>query len=573
MRLNRIARRIAVPDMTATAIAAVLFLLLAVAPQAVAHEVASGMIVNAGIHTMNPDQPRADALAWDAHGRVLAVGEADALRERFPNAPVTDLDGRTVIPGLIDAHGHVMGLGQAMLNADLAGAASIDEVLARLRAHAADLPEGAWLRGRGWDQTRWPGAQFPTAADLDEAFPERPVLLERVDGHAAWANSAAMARVERDLTGDWQPEGGHIHRDDQGRPTGVFIDKAEAVFSGIIPPPSEAEQALALERALQAMTSLGLTSVHEAGTTLADLRRYLHMEATGRLPIRIYALASGVGDALEELCRLGPVATERVTMRGVKLYADGALGSRGAALLKEYSDDPGNRGLLFETDRSLLAMVDKTLGCGLQAAIHAIGDRANRQAIDTIVAAAKRHPDNPGRHRIEHVQIIHRDDIPRLAEAGIIASMQPTHATSDMRWAEDRIGEERLFGAYAWQRIRQSGARLAFGSDFPVEQVDPMLGLYAAVTRQDLDGEPPGGWLSDQRVTMEVAVAGFTREAAYAAFTENDLGSLAAGKYADFVVLDRPLFEIEPARILDTRVLLTVVGGDVVYRAGDDAGE
>jgi len=526
-----------------------------------------GMIVNGDIHTMNPDQPAAEAMAWDRQGRIVAVGASEQLRSQWPGAEATDLAGRTVVPGLIDAHGHVMGLGFAMLNADLAGASSVAEVVRRLRAHAADLPEGAWLRGRGWDQTRWPGAEFPAGADLDEAFPARPVLLERVDGHAVWANSAAMARVERDLSGDWQPEGGYIHRDAQGQPTGVFIDKAEAVFSGIIPPPSEAEQALALRRALDAMTSLGLTGVHEAGTTLVDLRRYLHMEAAGQLPIRIYALASGVGEALEELCRLGPVSTDRVTMRGVKLYADGALGSRGAALLEEYSDDSGNRGLLFESDRSLLAMVDKTLGCGLQAAIHAIGDRANRQAIDTIIAAQNLHPDNPGRHRIEHVQIIHRDDIPRLAGAGIIASMQPTHATSDMRWAEDRIGEERLFGAYAWQRIRQAGARLAFGSDFPVEKVDPMLGLYAAVTRQDLDGEPPGGWLPDQRVTMNVAVAGFTREAAYAAFAEEDLGSLAVGMFADFVVLDQPLFEIEPAKISETEVLMTVVGGEIVYQA------
>jgi len=527
----------------------------------------TGMLVNGRIYTMNPDQPRTEALAWDAQGRIVALGSTELLRSRWPALEATDLEGGTVIPGLIDAHGHIMGLGLAMLNADLSGADSIDEVVTRLTQHAAGLPESAWLRGRGWDQTRWPGKQFPTAADLDDAFPDRPVLLDRVDGHAVWANSAALAEVERDLTGDWQPEGGFIHRDDNGRPTGVFIDRAEEVFSNVIPAPTEQERALALDRAIQHMISLGLTGAHEAGTSLAALRRYLHRDAADALPLRIYALADGDNAALDALCRMGPVSTERVVMRGVKLYADGALGSRGAALLADYSDDPGNRGLLFETDENLQRMVDKAMGCDLQVAIHAIGDRANRQVIDAIIKGQRKFPGNPGRHRIEHVQIIHPDDIARLAEAGIIASMQPTHATSDMRWAEDRLGQQRLFGAYAWQHLRRAGARLAFGSDFPVEKVDPMLGIYAAVTRQDLDGEPPGGWLPDQRVTPEVAVAGFTLDAAYAGFAEAEVGSLAPGKRADFVVLDQNLFEIDSAQIPETKVLSTWLDGEVVYRA------
>ncbi|MBL38121.1 MAG: amidohydrolase [Xanthomonadales bacterium] len=529
----------------------------------------AGMVVNGKIHTMNPDQPVAQAMAWDRDGRIVDVGTSEELASKWPDVVAEDLAGRTVIPGLIDAHGHVMGLGFSMLNADLAGADSVEEVVQRLKQHAAELPEGAWLRGRGWDQTRWPGAQFPSAGDLDAAFPERPVLLERVDGHAAWANSAAIGRVKVDLTGEWQPEGGFIHRDQDGKPVGIFIDRAADVFEDVIPPPTEAEKALALDRALERMTSLGLTGVHDAGTSLDDLRRFLHREAAGKLPIRIHALADGDEEALASLCRMGSVDTPRVTASGVKFYADGALGSRGAALLEAYSDDPGNRGLLFETDEVLQAMVDKAMDCDLQVAIHAIGDRANRQVIDALIQGQSRFESNPGRHRVEHVQIIHPKDIPRLAEAGIIASMQPTHATSDMRWAEDRLGEQRLFGAYAWQRLRQAGARLAFGSDFPVEQVDPMLGLYAAVTRQDLDGEPPGGWLPDQRVTVQVAMEGFTIDAAYAGFAEDDTGSLEAGKLADFVVLDRDLFEIEPADIPKTRVLRTVVGGSVVFEADD----
>jgi hypothetical protein len=546
-----------------------LFLAAACAAATVQADEAAGLLVGAEIRTLNPDRPAAEAMAWDAEGRLLAVGSTDALVQRWPDAPRTEARGRVVVPGLIDAHAHVMGLGFALLNADLAGADSVEEVLARLRRHAENLPDGAWLRGRGWDQTRWDGGEFPTAADLDDAFPDRPVLLDRVDGHAAWANSAAMRRVERDLTGDWQPEGGHVHRDADGRPTGVFIDKAAAVFDAAIPPPGEAEKALALDRALAHMAAHGLTGVHDAGTSLDTLRRLLHREAAGKLTIRVHALADGDAGALEALCRLGPVDTPRVTARGVKFYADGALGSRGAALLEDYHDDPGNRGLLFESDEAMQRVVDKAMGCGLQLAIHAIGDRANRQVIDVLAAGQRRFPDNPGRHRIEHAQIVHPDDIPRIAEAGLIASMQPTHATSDMRWAADRLGDERLFGAYAWQRMRQAGARLAFGSDFPVEKVDPMLGLYAAVTRQDLDGEPPGGWLPDQRVTMQVALEGFTVDAAWAGFAEDDVGSLEVGKYADFVMLDRDPFAVAAERIPDIRVLRTVVGGETVYAAAD----
>jgi len=527
----------------------------------------AGMIVNGHIHTMNPGQPTAQAMAWDESGHIIAIGESEGLAAKWPEVKAKDLAGRTVIPGLIDAHGHVMGLGFSMLNADLVGASGVEDVVQRLQRHVADLPEGAWLRGRGWDQTLWPGAAFPSAAELDAAFPDRPVLLERIDGHAVWANSAAMERVGIDLDGDWQPEGGFIHRDGQDQPVGIFIDRAGDVFEDVIPLPTEAEKALALDRALERMISLGLTGVHDAGTSLEDLRRFLHREAAGVLPIRIHALADGDEEALAALCRMGMVDTPRVTARGVKFYADGALGSRGAALIAEYTDDPGNSGLLFETDEALQAMVDKAMRCGLQVAIHAIGDRANRQVINALIQGQQQFEDNPGRHRVEHVQIIHPKDIPRLSGAGIIASMQPTHATSDMRWAEDRLGEQRLFGAYAWQRLRQAGARLAFGSDFPVEQVDPMLGLYAAVTRQDLEGEPPGGWLPDQRVTIQVALEGFTLNAAYAGFGEDETGSLEKGKLADFVVLDRDIFALDPADIPKTQVLRTVVGGEVVYQA------
>lgn len=526
----------------------------------------AGLVVNARIHTLDAESSVAEALAWSTDGRIVALGDSAELAERFSQLEPVDLDGRTVIPGLIDAHGHIMGLGLARLQADLVEAASVAEVIDRLREHAKRLPPEAWLTGRGWDQTRWPGQQFPTAADLDEAFPERPVYLVRIDGHAAWANTAALEHSERDLAGDWQPQGGHIHRDDEGRPTGILIDTAMRTVSERIPDPSEAELERALDLALEEFARLGLTGVHEAGTSLDALRRYVHRAAAGRLPVRIHALADGDGELLESLCRLGTVHGQRVVARAVKLYADGALGSRGAALLEDYSDDPGNRGLLFESDEDLYDQVDRAMGCGLQVGIHAIGDAANRQVIDALAQGMDSHPENPGRHRVEHLQIVHPDDLPRLAEHGIIASMQPIHATSDMRWAEDRLGADRLGGAYAWQRVLDAGARLALGSDFPVEPVNPMLGIYAAVTRQDLDGHPPDGWLPDQRLSVREAVAGFTRDAAYAGFAEDRVGTLETGKQADFVVLDRDIMEIEADAIPEITVLTTVLDGEPVYR-------
>ncbi|GAB4168228.1 MAG: amidohydrolase [Wenzhouxiangellaceae bacterium] len=533
----------------------------------VAESPPAALIFNAVIHTMDPGKPRAGAMAWDQSGRIIALGASEELRERWPGVSAVDLGGRAVIPGLIDAHGHLMGLGLSMLNADLNGARAIDEVVERLRRHAKGLPDGAWLLGRGWDQTLWPGAKFPTASDLDQAFPDRPVLLERVDGHAVWANSAAMARVQRDLSGEWQPEGGHIHRDADGRPTGIFIDGAAELFEGVVPPPGDAERQRALEMALKHLVSLGLTGMHDMGMALDDLRRVLHWDAAGRLPIRIYALADGDREAFAALCRLGPVQGRRLVMRGVKLYADGALGSRGAALLEDYADDPGNQVLLFHGDDALQRLVDRAMGCGLQVAIHAIGDRANRQAIDAIIEAQRNFPDNPGRHRIEHVQIIHADDMPRLAAAGIIASMQPTHATSDMRWAEQRLGKARLDRAYAWRRLLDAGARLALGSDFPVEPANPLYGLHAAVTRQDRESRPPGGWLPDQRLTLEQALRGFTIDAAYAGFSEHEVGSLEVGKRADFVVLDHDPAAVRPTGLHRLKVLNTVVDGRVVHRA------
>jgi predicted amidohydrolase YtcJ len=528
---------------------------------------ASSILHNVSVHTMDPTQPRADAMAWDQDGRLLAVGSAVELLERYPEAGRIDGNGRSVIPGLIDAHAHLLNLGFALLNADLSGATSKQEVLDRLTAFAVELPPGAWLLGRGWDQNRWPEREFPSAADLDAAFPDRPVWLKRVDGHAGWANSAALREVPESLDGDWHPEGGRILREGD-TPTGVLIDTAMALVDAVVPVPTDATRELALRRALAESVRFGLTGVHDMGVSLDDLALFRRLADAGELPLRVTAYADGDGAALTALCAFGPLQhrSGRLQMRGVKLYADGALGSRGAALLADYHDEPGHRGLLVTSPQALEEAMRKAHACGIQVAAHAIGDGANRNVLDLFACVLGERSRTDHRWRVEHAQVVAVEDIPRFAALGVLASMQPTHATSDMPWAGDRLGEHRLAGAYAWQRFLDAGVRMPFGSDFPVEAVDPMFGLHAAVTRQDEHGNPPGGWLPEQRLSLGQALHGFTIDAAHAGFAEDQLGRLAAGMRADFVMLEANPFEQGGTRLRKLRVASTWVDGKAVYR-------
>lgn len=542
--------------------------LLALATSAVAGDRVTVMTA-ALVRTMDPQRPEAGALAWGGDGRIVATGTAAELLQRHPDAKRIDARDAVVVPGLIDAHAHVLGLGLSLLQADLVGTTSKAQVVERLVAFAKTLPDDAWLIGNGWDQNDWPEQDFPTAADLDRAFPDRPVFLDRVDGHAAWTNTAAMRRAGRELSGDWQPEGGRIVRAG-GNPTGVFVDAASALVASKIPPPSPEVIETALDRAFAKMLAHGLTGVHDMGTSRELLAHYAKRADEKRLPLRITAYADGDGDALEDLCTKyagGYVHPGgRLSMRGVKLYADGALGSRGAALLVDYSDDPGNRGILVTEPAKLRAAIAKAERCKVQVATHAIGDRANRLALDeyarhlganapapagaaTDAGAAPTPPRGDRRWRIEHAQVVAPGDIARFAALGVIASMQPTHATSDMPWAQARVGPDRILGAYAWRSFRDAGVALAFGSDFPVESVDPMLGLHAAITREDAAGSPAHGWYAAQRVTAFEALRGFTADAAFAGFAEREVGMLAPGLRADFVVLGADPVDAEPIGI------------------------
>lgn len=545
-------------------------LFLACASTSMAAEVS---VISAGrIHTSNPSVPHAEAMAWNNQGRVLALGTAQELHARYPDAKHIDASGSTVIPGLIDAHGHVMGLGYALLRADLTGTSDMPEVIARLREYEKQLPPGAWLLGGGWDQNRWPGKQFPTAADLDQAFPDRPVWLERVDGHAGWANSAALsaasAKSPRPLAGDWQPEGGRIERT-ASEPNGVFVDRAMDLVNAVVPAPDQAVREQALRKAVQSAVSNGLTGVHDMGVSRPDLALMKQFADAGDLPLRIEAYADGNSDALDDLCSGGLYshADGRLQMRGVKLYMDGALGSRGAALIEDYSDDPGNRGLLLTQPEALEEAVRKAQGCGVQVATHAIGDRGNRIVLDTYARVLGDDASGDHRWRIEHAQVVALEDIARFTPLGVIASMQPTHATSDMPWAQDRVGAERIKGAYAWQRFLDAGTRLALGSDFPVESPDPRLGLHAAVTRQDRAGMPAGGWLPEQVLSPAEALRGFTSDAAYAGRDETEVGRLAPGMRADFVILAQDPLAVPHGQMDELQILSTWVDGERVFEA------
>ncbi|MEM8983772.1 MAG: amidohydrolase [Pseudomonadota bacterium] len=502
-----------------------------------------------------------------ADGRFVATGAAADLLARFANAPITDGGGRSMLPGLIDAHGHVSSLGVVTESINLAGVDSLTEALSIVRDFAGEHPDRQWITGRGWNQVLWEGGAFPTRQQLDAIEPDRPIWLGRIDGHAAWGNSAALAAagVDRDTI---DPAGGRILRDENGEPTGVFVDAAMDLVEAAIPANSDADVARYIEAALAELARLGITSVHDAGVSLQETRVLRELADANRMPVRVYAMLSGAGAVLDGFGEpLLDYADGRLSIRSVKLYADGALGSRGAALIDEYSDEPGNRGLLFGDEDTIASLIRKSNEAGFQANVHAIGDLANRVVLQAFAEVQGNKP-SPLRNRIEHAQIVPVELIGDFAKLGVVASMQPTHATSDMNMAEDRIGSLRIRGAYAWRTMLEQGAILAAGSDFPVESANPMYGLHAAVTRTDHSGAPVGGWYPEQALTREEALRAFTIDAAYAAHQENELGQIAPGFRADFILLDRDYLTMPAAELYTLSPAETWVAGERVYARG-----
>ncbi|MEI6739972.1 MAG: amidohydrolase [Gemmatimonadaceae bacterium] len=526
------------------------------------------IVTNARIYTADEARPLVEAFAVRG-GRIAFVGsrrEADALKG--PATTIVDAGGKTVIPGMVDAHAHFTGLAQALRSVDLTGAHSYEEVIARVAQKAKSVPKGSWILGRGWDQNDWGDTRFPTHDKLTAAVPDHPVLLTRVDGHAGLVNMAAM-RIANLSAATKDPDGGRLLRDALGAPAGVLVDHAQALVSSKVPELTTAELRSALTDAMAVMHRVGLTGMHDAGASRRTIDLYEQMAQGNALPLRLYVMIGDDSAALQHYLQVGPRSAlydGHLWVRAIKLYADGAMGSRGAALLEPYSDDPNNSGLLLSAPTHIREVAERALRAGFQVNTHAIGDRGNRVVLDAYEQALATVPTANHRFRVEHAQILNYDDIPRFAELGVIPSMQASHQTSDMYWVGKRLGPTRLPGAYAWRSLLNSGVVIPNGSDFPVEQVNPLISFHAAIARQDGNDWPVGGWYPEQRMTREEALRSMTLWPAYAAFQEQDMGSITAGKFADFVILDQDIMRVPAELVLRTEVLATYVGGRAVYQ-------
>jgi hypothetical protein len=529
------------------------------------------IVTAARVYTADGARPQAQAVAVRG-GRFVFVGSTrEAMTLRGPTTRVLELPGRTIIPGMTDAHAHLLGLGMALRNVDLVGTRAYGEVVARVAARARETRTGEWIRGRGWNQNDWPDTRFPTHETLSRAVPDHPVVLTRVDGHASLVNAMALSLAGiTSRTPD--PPGGRIIRDARGEPTGVLVDAAQGLVNRVVPPPSDEEIRSAAAAAIREANRWGLTAIHDAGVNTRTIAVYERMAAEGPYPLRHYIMIRDDSAALNRFFARDPqlgLHGGRLWIRAVKLSADGALGSRGAALLEDYSDEPGNRGLATTPAAYVLDVARRSLRGGFQLCVHAIGDAANRSVLDAFETALRENPVADHRFRVEHAQVLHRQDVTRFAELGVIPSMQASHQTSDMHWAMNRLGWTRIQGAYAWRSLLNTGVVVPNGSDFPVEAVNPLISFHAAVTRQDANGWPAGGWFPAERMTREEALLSMTIWPAYAAFMERESGSITPGKYADFVVLDQDIMTAAPERILDTQVVMTVWNGEVAYRRSE----
>ncbi len=525
------------------------------------------VLVNARVYTVDDSRPNASAFAV-RNGRIVFVGsDREARFLAGPRTRVIDAHGRTVIPGMVDAHAHLLGLGTSLRNVQLAGSKTYDEVIAKVVARAKTAKPGEWIQGRGWDQNLWPDKKFPTHDALTKAVPDHPVVLTRIDGHAVLANAMAM-KAAKVTAATHDPDGGRIERAAGGAPAGVFVDNAMGLIRRAIPDETRAETRDEILAAIAEANKWGLIGIHDAGASRPTIDIYESLAREGRYNLRNYVMVSGDSADVRHYFAVGPRSAlydGHIWVRSIKLYADGALGSRGAALLAPYSDDQANSGLLVTPPAEIQRIATGALRRGFQVGVHAIGDRGNRVVLDAYDAALKAVPVADHRFRVEHAQIVSPQDIPRFAQMGVIPSMQASHQTSDMRWAETRVGPERIKGAYAWRSLLSTGVIIPNGSDFPVEEVNPLISFHSAVSRQDATNWPPGGWYPDQRMTRDEALKAMTIWPAYAGFQEKVMGSITSGKYADFVILDRDIMTVPVTEILQTNVISTWIGGKLVY--------
>jgi len=499
----------------------------------------------------------------DTIDKIYLAGETFDI----PNeAVIIDGQGKTMLPGLIDAHGHVLGYGHSLLRVDLLNSTSELDAVKRAKAYAKANPSLSWILGRGWNQVQWPSNTFPSAKSLDQLFPDTPVWLRRVDGHAGWANSKAMALAGITSTTK-APKGGEIIKDKNGQPSGVFIDNAMDLISASITQPSRAEDKVALIKAMKSLASLGLTSVHDAGIDQQNMDLYKELASENNMTIRINGMLYLPSENWQQQLKQGPYRSKNdmFAFNSVKIQADGALGSRGASLISDYSDHAGHRGLLLHDNETLKRYIDVSMNAGFQVNTHAIGDNANKLILDLYQQAIAKSKTKELRHRIEHAQVLRLADIPRFSSLNVIASMQATHATSDKNMAVTRLGNERILGAYAWRKLLDSEVVIAAGSDFPVESPNPFYGLHASITRQDHKNLPAGGWYADEKMTRVEALRSFTIDAAYAGHQEKLIGSLAPGKKADFILLSNDILTMPESNIWQSQVSQTWVGGKKVF--------
>jgi predicted amidohydrolase YtcJ len=554
--------------------AAFIFLVFCAALRATAEpESAQTVFVHGNIYTMNERQPRAEAIAVRGGRIVFAGSNADAKKYQSAETKTVDLGGKTVVPGLTDSHCHIFGIGEREMTLNLEGTRTLEAFLAKVKERVAKTERGKWITGRGWIETFWKPPQFPARQDLDKIAPDNPVFLTRADGHATIANSAALkiAGIDKNTP---NPFGGEILRDKKtGEASGMLLDHAQELVGKNIPKPTEAERREAFVVGVKRELSLGWCEIQNAGSNLDDLPPMRQAFEAGQCQLRVYNAVYGPGPAAAALLSEGAILNQpghRFIQRTIKVVFDGALGSRGAALLEPYADAPETSGYLTQKEAELQPMFEEALRRGIQIETHAIGDRANRVILDLYEKAMKAVPPEQRkirepRWRVEHAQILSAPDLPRFATLGVIASMQPSHAISDLFFAPNRLGKERLAGAYAWQNLLKSGAIICGGSDAPVERGEPMIEFYAAVARKSIKGESREGWHPEQAVSREQALKMFTMSPAYAAFEENDKGSIEVGKLADLTVLTKDIMKIPELEILTTTCVMTVIGGEIVF--------